>query len=248
MKKQRGQVLVLVALAIPAIILLIAFTLAVGKLVYSKIRLQNSADGAAYTAALWQARGLNVISDLNWALLAAGGAETVSLRVDYKISKAIMKVQDGAKASFPGVAALAMYYNFKGNNGGGVCLPVVTGLQDAKMFSLRVKRYRLSEKLDTGGIIPSFMVKEQERFWVEQKKTGPLIRVICRNSAASPDFGEKLLHWKIPAQYALASAMPFRSGAESGEEESLGGLWLPHFYPKLIPFGIGLTKAVKALQ
>jgi len=238
----------MVILIIPAIILLLAFTLAVGKLVYMKIRLQNATDGAAFTAALWQARGLNVISDLNWALTASIATETVAKKWDFKISKNIAKVQDGAKASFPGVAAFAMYTNFKTNNGGGACVPVVTGIADAKMFSLRVKRGSYLESEYLNKIMPPApMVKEQEGFWVEQRKTGPLIRVGGINYPENLVFGGNLLHWKVPMQYAVASAMPLSSGAVPGEKEYLGGLWLPNYYPKLIPFGIGFPDLTKVL-
>ena len=81
-KTNSGQALV-VALAFTALLAgasLLVFN--VGQTVNDKIRLQNAADAAAYSAALWEARSLNFQSYVNRALVAneVAIAQLVSLR------------------------------------------------------------------------------------------------------------------------------------------------------------------------
>ena len=78
----RGQALV-VALAFTTLLAgvsLLVFNL--GQTVNDKMRLQNAADAAAYSAALWEARSLNFQSYVNRALVAneVAIAQSVSLR------------------------------------------------------------------------------------------------------------------------------------------------------------------------
>lgn len=234
MKNSRGQVLVFVLLFIPILLIILAFTLSTGKMVYYRIKLQNATDAACYTAALWQARGLNVISDLNWALLASCGGELISLKWDFKISREIQKAQDAAAKSFPGASALAMYNNFKQNIEGSTCLPVPAGIKDMKMFSLGVKRRQI------------FMEKDEPARWIDQKKRGPLIRLIGIRAKDKIVFGGDFLGISIPGMYSVCQAMPYREGDAGQNGGQLGGLWDPSFYAKLTPVSadIPLVKGV----
>lgn len=229
MKNKRGQILVFVIIFIPVLLIVLAFTLATGKMVYYRIKLQNATDGAAYTAALWQARGLNGISDLNWALNAALVADISTLDVEFPVVRAIQKAQDAMNTSFAGASAVAMYSNFSSNIDKSKCVPFLLGIKDGKMFSLKVKRTFLLKK------IPVYMVKDQPEYWMDQNSTGPLIRVMGIRSPDSPVFGAGLLGSNIPMMESIAQAMPARLGDEYKGTEYLGGLWDPTFYAKLKP-------------
>ncbi|MDQ7832286.1 MAG: Tad domain-containing protein [Desulfovibrionaceae bacterium] len=63
---QRGSVTVFVALLLPTLALMIFLVLNIGQLVFEKIRLQNTADACALSAAAVQAAGLNEIAELNF--------------------------------------------------------------------------------------------------------------------------------------------------------------------------------------
>jgi hypothetical protein len=237
MRRQKGQILVFVVLFIPILIVILSFVLATGKMVYYRIKLQNATDAAAYTAALWQARGLNVISDLNWALIAAVGGDialilenpTLLLIGDkLKCFKAIQRMQDGYIKSFPGLAGMAIRANFKSNIDNAKWFPLCDS-----MFSLRIRRYYVLKIKEKG--VPLYMEKSQPEFWIEQNKKGPFIRIIGVRFKDKIVFGGGFLGLEIPQMNAVAQAIPTREGDAYLGTEYLGGLWDPNFYAKLSP-------------
>ncbi|MFH1825123.1 MAG: Tad domain-containing protein [Candidatus Firestonebacteria bacterium] len=232
MKKQKGQIVVFVLLFIPVLLVILAFVLATGKMVYYRIKLQNATDAAAYTAALWQARGLNGIADLNWALVAAAGgdmAKFLLLDFDFELVRIIQKVQDGAKKSFPGLAGLAAGMNFSSNIDKSIFEPLPPRIG---MFSLRVRRHNMHLlKIE----IPTFMEKDSPMFWVKQNETGPFIRFMSHRKDEGIPFGGCILNLGIPIMTAISQAMPYRENDEYLDIGYLGGLWDPNFYAKLTP-------------
>lgn len=240
MKSKRGQILIFVLLFIPVLLVVISFTLATGKMVYYRIKLQDATDAATYTAALWQARGLNVISDLNWALVAASGGDILKMLAgsfDMKLMKAVQKVQLGAQKSFAGVSALAMYKNFEQNIGKAKPIPLILTVKDSKMFSLRVRRKKLDIPL-LGKVVELYMEKDEPTFWINQSKTGPVIKLVGIRFQDKFVFGSGILGMNIPQMYSVAQAMPVRSGDKYSGTSYLGGLWDPSFYAKLTPVDV----------
>lgn len=67
-KKQRGQITILLAVSITLLMAMVAMVINVGMLVHAKINLQNSADLAAYAGAAVQARAMTKIGHLNYEL------------------------------------------------------------------------------------------------------------------------------------------------------------------------------------
>ncbi len=63
---QRGSVTVFVALLLPTLMVMVFLALNIGQLVFEKIRLQNTADACALSAAAVQAAGLNEIAEANF--------------------------------------------------------------------------------------------------------------------------------------------------------------------------------------
>lgn len=63
---QRGSVTVFVALLLPTLMVMVFLILNIGQLVFEKIRLQNTADACALSAAAAQAAGLNEIAEVNF--------------------------------------------------------------------------------------------------------------------------------------------------------------------------------------
>lgn len=237
MKKSKGQTTVLLLLFLPIILLILAYTLSNGKLIYKRIKLQNATDGAAYTAALWQARGLNVISDLNWCLVSAYTAETLTQNFTYPVTKSVILGQDMINRTFPGTGALAGYNNFSRNFSNGKVAP----LSLSGMFSLKVKRFGKP-------IMLQYMVKDTEAAWVNQRNRGPFVLMIGFAGAETGFIGENAFGFGIPAMKAIAQAMPDKEDTDIRKllneyDISLvtGDLWDPSYEPKLIPVSLGLT-------
>lgn len=68
-KDEGGQSIVFVALILIVLVCFLAVTINVGSQVSQKIRLQNAADAAALSGATWEARGLNLIAELNRGIM-----------------------------------------------------------------------------------------------------------------------------------------------------------------------------------
>ncbi|MEI6845975.1 MAG: Tad domain-containing protein, partial [Candidatus Firestonebacteria bacterium] len=203
MKKTKGQTAVLLLIFLPFIFLILAYTLSNGKLIYRRIKLQNATDGAAYTAALWQARGLNIISDLNWCLLTAFTAESARLNFAYPITRSVAQAQDMVNRTFPGTAAFAGYGNFKNNFKNGIAAPLnMTG-----MFSLKVKRIGPFPELQ-------YMVKDTEAGWVDQKNRGPYVLINGIGKAEPGFIGTNAFGFGIPLMDAVAQAMPAKEDSD----------------------------------
>lgn len=81
-KRQRGQALVFVTVTILLMVIAMMMTYNVGQLSNQKTRLQNTADAAAYSAAVAQARGYNFSAYMNRAMIAndVAVAQMVALR------------------------------------------------------------------------------------------------------------------------------------------------------------------------
>ncbi len=62
---EKGSITVLIAFLLPVMILMLALVVNIGQLVFTKIKLQNTVDACALSAAAVQAAGLNEIADLN---------------------------------------------------------------------------------------------------------------------------------------------------------------------------------------
>ena len=75
---ERGQALVLTTLAMVGVVMFLAVVVTTGESVAAKIRLQGAADAAAYSGAVMQARGLNVLAGFNGYLRAVDRFYTVA--------------------------------------------------------------------------------------------------------------------------------------------------------------------------
>jgi len=62
---QQGSITVTIALLLPIMLLMVALIVDINQLIFSKIKLQNTVDACALSAAAVQAAGLNEIADLN---------------------------------------------------------------------------------------------------------------------------------------------------------------------------------------
>ena len=210
-------------------------TFNIGSIVYEKIKLQNAVDSAAITAAVWQARGLNVISDLNYVLLAATGGDIlrgiVSGTVDMTLVRSIQKAQLAAQTSFAGASALAAYKIFKENDDNAECLPLPLGLRDFKMFSLRVRR-------EYFGGIPLHMVKDTPDYWEDQSRDGPFIRLIATKKTPSLFWGKIIKFDKSIIAVSQACAYNNNKNTSKILKYLGGGLWNPTFDAKLMSISV----------
>jgi hypothetical protein len=112
LRSEDGQALVFVALMGLIIFLFLAMTMNVAELVNTKIKNQNVADAAALSAAVWQARALNLVSAANrnmlelWAmgLPLSEGCIGMGLACEFYVCG------DFAVDPLPCIACLAMTY------------------------------------------------------------------------------------------------------------------------------------------
>jgi hypothetical protein len=68
-RDEGGQSIVFVALILIVLVCFLAVTINVGSQVSRKIQLQNAADAAVLSGATWEARGLNLIAELNRGIM-----------------------------------------------------------------------------------------------------------------------------------------------------------------------------------
>lgn len=230
----KGQILIVVLFLFAAIFAFLIVTSGIGYTVRERIAMQKAVDTATISAAVWQARGLNVIADLNWVLIAAIGSDVVKAflfgGVNTAVYDSIIEAQVIASQTFPGAAGLAFRQVFKENMKNASCYPLPTGIQDGKMFSLRVRRKELD--LWILGKIKLWMEKDTPQFWENQKKTGPYMRLFAVKEKQPFIFGGKFVGLNVPVIRVISQAAPYLRG-ESGFLG--GGLWNPKFDAKLIP-------------
>ncbi|OLN30380.1 hypothetical protein DVDV_0580 [Desulfovibrio sp. DV] len=117
---QRGSVTVFVALLLPTLMVMVFLALNIGQLVFEKLRLQNTADACALSAAAVQAAGLNEIAEVNFwsqdyvlsiARAVMAWSETVipwkdekaaneAVRYYKRVFRALRQYQDEANVSY----------------------------------------------------------------------------------------------------------------------------------------------------
>ncbi len=118
-KGSGGQALVFTLLTVFVLVAFIALTVNLSELMFHKIRMQSAADAAALSAAVWQARCLNLIAVLNIGISAAMAAivvmiilialskgaliPTLSPKIArlYRVARKMGRVQDTIKAVCP---------------------------------------------------------------------------------------------------------------------------------------------------
>lgn len=235
--KDKGQVIVIVLLSCAFLMLFLAVTIGIGQTVNARIKMQNAVDAAALSGAIWQARGLNVISDLNYVLLAAAGGDILRAlltgAIDLQLYNATLQAQKIAAKTFPGAAGLGYRQVFKENIENAECLPAGNIL---KMFSLRVKRKEINIPLL--GKVELWMEKDRE-YWNDQNKKGPFIRLMAVMQKQEFIFAGDLIGLNVPKIITLAQAAPY----VENEYVSMGcifggGLWNPEFDAKLVPVSL----------
>ena len=84
-----GQAIVFVALVLFVLICFFALTINVGHRITGKVEMQNAADAAVMSGAIWHARGLNLISVMN-----VGMTECFALIIMFKAFDTITKVTE----------------------------------------------------------------------------------------------------------------------------------------------------------
>lgn len=224
-RRERGQILFVVLPVAVALFMAIPWVIAVGEMIHEKVRLQRAVDAASISSATWQARGLNVIADLNFALVAAGGTDLVKAvafgGIDMALYHSILEAQKVATMAFPGAAGWHYRQVFEANSKKGSCWPLPTGIKDLAMFSLRVRRKKFSFffiKVDL------WMEEDRPDYWDDQMKTGPFIRLFGSYDELDFFIGGRWFGKKMPGAQAVAQAAP-RDGT----------LWDPRFSARLVP-------------
>ena len=101
---ERGSVGVVVALVIFLVMGMLAMTWNTAQLSKTKMRLQNAADSAALAHAVWQARGMNVVQNINDEMYE-GLSLAVKLRIAGEALEVLAEILDGlANIPYIGIA------------------------------------------------------------------------------------------------------------------------------------------------
>lgn len=140
---QRGQILVFTALFMMTLIMSFLFMFNAGRMVTQRIKMQNAVDMAAHSAALWQARGLNLEGHLNavqeglfWA--SVGAAALLRWEIVnglYRTSRKVSVMQDKVATLFPGIAVASSFLSAR-QNGADASLP----LNSKMVLTLGIKK------------------------------------------------------------------------------------------------------------
>jgi hypothetical protein len=125
-RKMRGQALILVVLALLVLSLGLLVLFDTGQVVAKKVQLTNTADAAAYSAAVQEARALNLIAYMNRASVAneVAMAQMVSW---YSWTNFAISATDHLKG------ALGLLEILTAGTGSEVLVPAIEALQEAKI-------------------------------------------------------------------------------------------------------------------
>jgi hypothetical protein len=230
---EKGQIIIISVFLILVIFAGLILVIGVGYTIQQRIAMQKAVDAAALSAAVWQARGLNVISSLNYALIAAIGTDIIksilSGDINNELSRAVKYAQDITAKTIPGAAGLGYRQIFNENMKGARCYPDPTAL--GKMFSLKVKRKKID--LWILGEYELWMEKDMD-YWRNQKEKGPFIRLFAEKGKQKFPIGSNFLNLFIPRIFVVSQAMPYCKDGEGELGWLGGGLWNPRFNAKLV--------------
>jgi len=207
---QQGQVLVFTGLLLLVPVMFFLVTLNVGRMVAIRIKMQNAVDAAAQTAALWQARGLNLEGHLNmvqeslhYAYL--GALATLQFEIAEQIhlsSSKITAAQEKIANTFPGIAMTSAFIVARKN-----------GL-DA-VWPVNNKDYRIActlgvKKKNKNPLIrDAFTVYylDRPKYWSPQERTGPFVTMLGYKGKER-GFGLNIIGLKNMPIFVIASARP----------------------------------------
>jgi len=200
---EKGQILIMAVFA--AVMLMACFFLVfnAGMLTLEKIRLQNAVDAGAQTAALWQARGLNMEGHLNNAqeiLCASYLAALVAMQPEVAVkikntSVEITRFQDEIDRTFPNVAQVSALLIARKNKA-----DIIWQSKDS------ICRLGIKKKNRIPLIKDAFTVYELDmpQYWSPQERKGPYVSFIgikktkfakygfiSADSAAKPKFNDE---------------------------------------------------------
>ena len=201
---ERGQIFILAIFASLMLIFCFFLIFNTGMFVLEKMKLQNAADSAAQSAALWQARGLNIEGHLNTAqealtisyLAALAAVQPATAYKIQKTSEEISKLQETIDKNFPNMAIISAVSLSRKNKADFVFL---NGNVNSKTTGLCIRK-----KNNIPLIINAFTIYELDipDYWSPQERKGPFVsftavkkmqknKLIFASSSARPKFKEE---------------------------------------------------------
>jgi len=201
---ENGQALIFTAmfLVIFAVCFLAVFD--IGQLVARRMKMQNAVDAAAQTAALWQARGLNLEGHLNaiqgglfLAYIPALIKPSVALKIQQTSSK-ISKIQEKIANQFPLYAA-ASALSIARKNGADFAYPVNSAnLKNA--CTLGVKKTNKIPIIKNAFTVYNLDIP---KYWTPQERKGPYVTFLAYKK---PEKSTGVI--KSSSTWTIASAKP----------------------------------------
>jgi len=137
---EQGQVLWFFVMTIMSLVILAAVVVNTGRQIARKIEMQNAADAAAVSSAIWIARGMNVISMDNVGMTEALGliANLRAMHIAWQVNEALLSAEaviaealiDGIFTAPAGIALMVTVY------AGWIptCIAQVADVQDCSLF------------------------------------------------------------------------------------------------------------------
>ena len=220
---QKGQVLVFTALLLLVLAMFFLVTFNTGRMVTQRIRMQNAVDSAAQTAALWQARGLNLEGHLNFvqeALFLAYIPANIEPTAAEKIRQASIKVsalQEKVAGMFPGIAAASAFMAAK-KNGLDAAWPV-NDTDFRKALSLGVKKTKKIPFMENAFTIYKL---DSPKYWSPQERNGPFATMFGYKKEEEA-FGLDIIGLKNRPFFVIASAKPKFEKGELKKDKVVAG-------------------------
>ncbi|OIN98085.1 hypothetical protein AUJ66_01575 [Candidatus Desantisbacteria bacterium CG1_02_38_46] len=209
-KDENGQALLFTAIFLVIFVVCFLGVFNIGQLVTQKMKMQNAVDAAAQTAALWQARGLNLEGHLNAAQEAlywsyVGALAILQPEIAAKVwqtSSKITKIQEKIVQQFP-YYAMASAFSIARKNGADFAYPV-NKLNPKIACTLGIKKTNKIPLIKNAFTIYALDVP---KYWAPQEKKGPYVTFLAYKKTKGL-IGIELFQMKNSGMWTIASAKP----------------------------------------
>lgn len=211
---ERGSVTVFVALLIPTLCVMLFLVINIGQLVFEKIRLQNTTDACALSAAAAQAAGLNEIAECNfwsekWVLTITDAVMKLSQGIPWKDQQTANDAVNYYKSVFQ---ALRDYQDKANTDYAKKAMTIAKAVKKANcdqrgIEGITIKSIHPDSSLDKPGKLIQYTTKQKTLQYSYVTSTSeppfcPVVLVLTWSSAMAGDKKHFGLHWgAFPSGY-----------------------------------------------
>ena len=232
---EKGQALIFTVIFLLIFVVCFIGVFNVSQLIALRMKMQNAVDAAAQTAALWQARGLNLEGHLNaiqeglfLAYIPALIKPPVALKIQQFSSK-ISIIQEKIASQFP-LYAIVSAFSIARKNGADFVLPV-NALNPKIACTLGIKKTNKISFIEDAFTIYNLDIP---KYWAPQEKKGPYVTFLAYKK--SPRLiGIKVFQLKSPSIWTIASAKPKYKNETAAPAGKVKAGWRAVLVPVRLP-------------